>query len=202
MALTPPADPFFSHACGDGVELVLRSLATTVEMHALTLANFDRLRLREQWAGLEPTLAATFETTQQRLDAFIRGAALPCAIRLDGALVGSVDLSIDLGESTGELGCWVDAGVEGRGVARLACAAILDHAFAFGLSRIEARIASGNHRSRRLAEHLGFALEGILRSAHAVGGVRQDVAVYGLVDEDRRSLAPAESPRDVVLRAS
>ena len=185
MALTTPAGPFFSHPCGDGVELVLRSLSTTVEMHELTLANLDRLRSWEQWAGLEPTLPATFETTQQRLDAFIRGAALPCAIRLDGVLVGSVDLSVDLVESTGELGCWVDSSVEGTGVARLACAAILDHAFAFGLSRIEARIASGD-----------------LRSAHVVGGVRQDIALYGIVAEDRRPLTRAASPFDVVLKAS
>jgi ribosomal-protein-serine acetyltransferase len=202
MALTPPAGPFFSHPCGDGVELVLRSLATTVEMHELTLANFDRLRMWEQWAALEPTLPATFEATQQRLDAFTRGTALPCAIRFDGALVGSVDLSVDLGESIAELGCWVDARVEGRGVARLACAAILDHAFAFGLSRVEARIASGNLRSRRLAEHLGFTLEGTLRSAHSIGGVRQDVALYGLVAEDRRAITPAESLREAVLKAS
>ena len=185
--MSAPAAPFFAHPCADGVDLVLRDLSTTVDMHELTVANLDRLRLWEQWADLEPTLPATLEATRRRLDAFILGRALPCAIRVDGVLVGSVDLSIDPAEATGELGYWVDASVEGRGVARCACEAVLDHAFHRArLSRVEARIASTNVRSRRLAEHLGFTLEGTLRSAHAVGGIRQDVAVYGLVAEDRR----------------
>ena len=190
MVPSVPAGPFFVHPCGGGVELVLRDLSTTVEMHELTVANLDRLRRWEQWAGLEPTLPATFESTTRRLEAFIRGQALPCAIRVGGALVGSVELSIDLAEGTGELGYWIDADAEGQGVARRACDAVLDHAFEqAGLSRVEARVASGNLRSRRLAERLGFTLEGTLRSAHVVGGVRQDVALYGMVAEDRsRSL--------------
>jgi ribosomal-protein-serine acetyltransferase len=192
MPTTAPTGPFFLHPCGDGVDLVLRTHATTVELHELTVANLDRLRLWERWADLEPTLAATFETTSRRLDAFIRGQALPCAIRVDGRLAGAVDLDIDLAEGTAELGVWVDASVEGLGVARVACRAVLDHAFAAGLSRIEARIASGNTRSRRLMERLGFTLEGTLRSAHAVGGMRQDVAVYGIVAEDLLA-APART---------
>jgi RimJ/RimL family protein N-acetyltransferase len=187
MAPTAPAGPFFARPCGGETDLVLRDLSTTVEMHELTVANLDRLHPWEQWAGLEPTLPATFESTRRRLDAFVLGRALPCAIRVDGALVGSVELSIDPAEATGELGCWVDASVEGRGVARSACEVVLGYAFHQArLSRVEARIPSTNLRSRRLAEHLGFALEGTLRSAHVVGGVRQDVTVYGLVAEDWR----------------
>jgi ribosomal-protein-serine acetyltransferase len=187
VATTAPVGTCFAHPCGGTVDLVLRDLSTTVAMHHLTVANLDRLHPWEQWAGLEPTLPATFEPTRRRLDAFILGRALPCAIRVDGVLVGSVELCIDPAESTGEIGCWVDASLEGHGVARSACEAVLDHAFhQIGLSRIEARIASTNFRSRRLAEHLGFSLEGTLRSAHVVGGVRQDVAIYGLVAKDRR----------------
>jgi RimJ/RimL family protein N-acetyltransferase len=201
MAVSALGSPFFARSCGDGVELVLRSVATTVEMHVLTMKNLERLRQWELWADLEPTLPATLAATQLRLDAFVRGAALPCAIRVDGVLVGGVELGIDLAVSTGELSCWLDADVEGRGIARLACAAVLDHAFASGLSRVEARIASGNGRSRRLAEHLGFVLEGTLRSAHEVGGVRQDVAVYGLVAEDRATRAADGSSLEVALSA-
>ena len=47
MATTVPTGPFFLHPCGDGVELALRSHATTIEMHELTVANLDRLRLWE-----------------------------------------------------------------------------------------------------------------------------------------------------------
>ena len=180
---------FFAHPCGDGSELVLRDLSTTLEMHALTIANLDRLRRWEQWAHVDPTVQRTFEHTSRRLDDFVRGLALPCAIRVDGELVGSVELSIDPGTGVGELGCWIDAAAEGRGVVRAACDAVLDHAFGPArLTRVEARIATGNLRSRRLAERLGFVLEGTLRGAHVVGDARYDVAVYGLLAEDRAAL--------------
>ncbi|MBW4042073.1 MAG: GNAT family N-acetyltransferase [Acidobacteria bacterium] len=185
MGTTAVSESFFSHPCVDGVELVLRDLSTTVEMHELTVANIERLRRWEQWAQPEPTLPRTFEYTRRRLDDFTAGAMLPCAIRVDGALVGSVELCIDTGTSTSELGVWVDAGAEGRGIARAACEAVLDHAFGPGrLQRVEARIATINVRSRRLAEQLGFTLEGTLRSACLVGADRQDLAVYGLIAEE------------------
>jgi ribosomal-protein-serine acetyltransferase len=183
------AGAFFAHACDDGVELVLRELSTTVEMHELVLANLDRLRRWEQWAQPEPTLPRTFEHTRRRLEEFTRGLVLPCAIRAGGALVGSVELCIDAGTASGELGCWVDAGAEGRGIARSACEAVLDHAFGPArLTRVEARIGTENLRSRRLAELLGFTLEGTLRRAHVVGSERQDLAVYGLLAEERAAL--------------
>jgi ribosomal-protein-serine acetyltransferase len=177
---------FFAHPCDDGSELVLRDLSTTLEMHALTLANLDRLRLWEAWAQPEQTLQHTFEYTRRRLDDFTRGRSLPCAIRLDGELVGAVELAIDAATATGDLGYWIDAAVEGRGLVRSACDALLDHAFgAARLTRVEARIAAGNTRSRILAERLGFTLEGTLRGAHLLGGARHDLAVYGLLAEDR-----------------
>jgi ribosomal-protein-serine acetyltransferase len=183
------AGAFFTHPCDDGVDLVLRELSTTVEMHELVVANLDRLRRWEQWAQPDPTLPRTFEYTRRRLDEFTRGLVLPCVIRVAGGLVGSVELSIDAATSTGELGCWVAGDAEGRGIARSACDAVLDHAFGPArLTRVEARIARTNLRSRRLAELLGFTLEGTLRSAHVVGSERQDLAVYGLLAEDRVAL--------------
>jgi ribosomal-protein-serine acetyltransferase len=187
---------FFAHPCDDGSELLLRDLSTTLEMHALTIANLDRLRLWEEWAHDDQTLPHTFEYTRRRLDDFVRGQALPCVIRLDGALVGAIELTVDVAAATGELGLWVDAAVEGRGVARSACAAVLDHAFGPArLHRVEARIATGNIRSRRLAERLGFTQEGTLRGAHVVGGTRQDLAVYGILADEHAALTGgAEQP--------
>lgn len=190
VSSTPLPGAFFAHPCADDVELVLRELSTTVEMYELVAANLHRLRRWERWAQPEPTLPGTFEYTRRRLDDFTRGQALPCAIRVGGALVGAVELSIDAATSTGEIGCWVAAGAEGRGVARSACDAVLEHAFgAAHLTRVEARISTANVRSRRLAEHLGFTLEGTLRSAHVFGAERHDLAVYGLLAEDRPAVS-------------
>lgn len=189
VATTAPLGAFFAHRCADDVDLVLRELHTVVEMHELVVADLVHLRRWEQWAQPEPTLPRTFEHTRRRLDDFARGRALPCAIRFRGELVGAVELEIDPVTATGALGVWVSAAAEGRGIARAACEAVLDHAYgAARLTRVEARIATANTRSRRLAEQLGFGLEGTLRSAHVIGGERHDLAVYGLLAEDREAV--------------
>ncbi|TDS76009.1 GNAT family N-acetyltransferase [Amnibacterium kyonggiense] len=189
MSSTAPLGAFFAHRCAEDVDLVLRELFTTVEMHELVVANLERLRRWEEWAQPEPTLPRTFEYTRRRLDDFVAGRALPCAIRFRGELVGAVELDIDPVASTGAIGVWVSADAEGRGVARSACEAVLDHAFGSArLTRVEARIATANTRSRRLAEQLGFTLEGTLRRAHQLGGEHHDLAVYGMLAEDREAV--------------
>lgn len=50
-----------------------------------------------------------------------------------------------------------------------------------GIARAEIRTSVENRRSRAVAERLGFAHEGTLRSALPVGDRRHDLAVYGLV---------------------
>ena len=50
-----------------------------------------------------------------------------------------------------------------------------------GLERVELRISVDNEPSLRVAERLGFVREGVLRSAHLKGDVREDVAVYSLL---------------------
>lgn len=91
-----------------------------------------------------------------------------------------------------ELGIWTTA--PGRGVAEATCRALL------GLARAELRVERvqwhavvGNPRSRRLAQRLGFTLEGLQRSAFVQHGERTDVWVLGLVEEEI-DLAAAGEP--------
>lgn len=81
-----------------------------------------------------------------------------------------------------ELGCWAMRAVEGRGVARASCQALI--AFArtdLGVERIAWRCTTVNPRSRALAERLGFRYEGTLRSAYVLHGERYDMDVLSLV---------------------
>ena len=81
-----------------------------------------------------------------------------------------------------ELGYWLGAGYEGRGLATKACRALIQHAFReLGLHRVEIRCMSGNLKSRRIPERLGFAKEGILRQVHCRGDHFDDHVVYGLL---------------------
>jgi ribosomal-protein-serine acetyltransferase len=81
-----------------------------------------------------------------------------------------------------ELGCWAIAAVEGMGVARASCQALIAYARAqLRVERVEWRTTSVNARSRTLAERLGFRHEGTLRSNYVLRGERYDTEVLSLV---------------------
>jgi ribosomal-protein-serine acetyltransferase len=176
---TLPAVPFLPHDLGDGAELVLRDLSTVSELHRLTVSNLDRLRRWENWAHREQTEEAVRAYTSRQLAALADGRALPMAIRLDGRLVGSVGARIASEVCIAELGYWVDAPVEGRGLVTRSVTAVLGHlAEERDVRRFEIRTAASNRRSRAVAERCGFTLEGVLESAFPVAGERHDAALY------------------------
>ena len=169
----------------DGVDLVLRGPDTVVEMHRLTVRNLDRLRRWEAWAHGELTEEGTRAYTQMVLRDWAEGRSVPCAISVDGALVGSIGASLDAYSGVAQLGYWVDLDYEGRGVVTGAARAMLSYLFSVReVERVEIRCAVDNVRSRAVAERLGFTQEGVLRSAMPVGGVRQDLVLYGRIAAD------------------
>lgn len=95
---------------------------------------------------------------------------------------GTVLMSYEPWLASVELGCWVVAGFEGRGLVRRMCVHTLRYArVELGVHRVEWRCATGNVRSRALAERLGFSLEGTLREAGLHQGARQDLHLFSLV---------------------
>jgi ribosomal-protein-serine acetyltransferase len=59
-----------------------------------------------------------------------------------------------------------------------------------GLNRIEIRCATGNKRSRSVAERLGFKPEGILRQSEWLYDHYVDHAVYAMLHEEFMAARP------------
>lgn len=171
----------FGRDLGDGYTLTLRDLTTVRPLHELVLANLDRLRAAEPWAWGPQTLEGAERHTEHMLGQYAMDRSMPCVIRADDRVVGAASLAFDTYLGQASLGYWVDAGLEGRGVARRAATALVSVARARGARRVEIRTAVDNVRSRGLAERLGFSHEGTLRSGMPLGERRVDVALYGLV---------------------
>ncbi|HUR87011.1 MAG TPA: GNAT family N-acetyltransferase [Solirubrobacteraceae bacterium] len=100
---------------------------------------------------------------------------------VDDVALGSVSLGrfSDDGRQA-ELGYWLLPGARGRGLATTAahvlCAWGFEH---LGLARIELAILPENVASRRVAERLGAAFEGVRPGRHEEGRA-VDMAVYSL----------------------
>ena len=100
------------------------------------------------------------------------------------AAVGLRRLGLD---NVAEVGFWCAAWARGRGVTTDAVAAVCRWGFgAVGFARIDWHAAVGNVGSRRVAEKVGFIVEGRMRSRLELNSVRHDAYVAGLLPPDVR----------------
>jgi len=104
-------------------------------------------------------------------------------------LAGAIDLhDIDWANACARIGYWLDKDHTGRGIMTRAVRALAEYAFdALDLHRLEIHVATGNHKSRRIAERLGFTMEGVLREAQRLREDFLDHALYALIRDDARS---------------
>jgi [ribosomal protein S5]-alanine N-acetyltransferase len=116
-----------------------------------------------------------------------QGRGLPFAVLLDGQFVGQLSVGgIAYGSYRGcFMGYWIDHRVAGRGVMPTAVAMAVDHVFGvLRLHRVELAIRPENGASRRVAEKLGFRLEGVRERYLHIDGAWRDHVVYVLNADD------------------
>jgi RimJ/RimL family protein N-acetyltransferase len=107
-----------------------------------------------------------------------------CAATSD-ELLASIGLRPRRTDAVGDVGFWCRPEARGRGVVTQATATICRWGFdALGMARIEWCAAVGNAASRRVAEKVGFTIEGVLRSRLELQGVRHDAWIGSLLPID------------------
>ena len=100
-------------------------------------------------------------------------------------LVGAVSLHLNVAHQRGELGYWIGLPFWNRGFATEASAAVVDFGFrTLGLNRIQARHMTRNPASGRVMQKLGMRPEGVQRQHVLVRGRFEDVAMYGVLEEE------------------
>jgi RimJ/RimL family protein N-acetyltransferase len=115
-----------------------------------------------------------------------RGLLAPYVIEdtANGAILGGANLSrFDPLRDSVELGYWLFREARGRGVATRVVRALVEHAFANGILRVEAVVRIGNTPSERVLERVGFEREGVKRKLLRHDGVRVDATLFALVAE-------------------
>jgi RimJ/RimL family protein N-acetyltransferase len=140
-------------------------------------------------AGLPPVGA---DALRSMLDEVIpgmraRGLMSPYVIEdtRGGALLGGAALHhFDPMRDAVEVGYWLFADAQGRGVATRTVRAFMDHAFANGIYRVEAHVRIGNTASERVLERLGFKREGVRRRFLRHEGRRADATLFAYVLSD------------------
>src|SRR5262249_9966740 len=187
----------FPFHVAEGEELPLIEERHAEALFALIQENQARLRAWVPWLDRTATLEATRQHVRRRLQRFAEGNGFAAGIWQEGRLVGEIGLDfIDWPNRLTEVGYWLGAAFEGRGLVRRACRAVVAHAFSeLDLQRVQIRCAVENVRSRAVPERLGFHLEGTLRRAERLADRVVDLVVYGMLTQEWQALRSGGSWR-------
>lgn len=134
-------------------------------------------------AGLPPFDPETLRMVLRTRLAEMRAAGLlsPYVIHdveAGGVLGGAALHHLDPMRDIVEVGYWLFTHARGRGVATRAVGALIEHAFANGIFRVEAHVRLGNTASERVLERLGFEREGVKRRLLRHEGKRVDATLF------------------------
>ncbi len=160
-------------------------------VHEAVLASLSELSRYLPWAHDRYSRSVTQQFIRESTAAWHEGRAYDFAIRRDsepGHHVGNVSIwHVSRANGTGEVGYWVRTDETSRGVCTEAVARILRFGFEeLGMHRIVVRIGVGNTGSERVAQKLGFRLEGTLRDEVKVGNEWIDHTIWGLLEHEWR----------------
>jgi ribosomal-protein-serine acetyltransferase len=150
----------------------------------------------EAYEGSVETLGAY---VKQRLLQFVNGEGYHLGIWYQDALVGLLDYRLNGRTRSVELGYWLDAAMQGKGIVTQACRTMLRLAFEeHQMQKVVISCAIDNPRSRAVAERLGFVQEGILRQVVRLHDRSVDGVFYGLLKDEWHARAglPQELQED------
>ena len=146
--------------------------------------NRDRLRPYMPWEQMTHSPADILAFIERSLASPTDREAN--GIWVGGDFAGSAGLRVDAAMHAGELGYWNVRRFEGQGLITKACRRLIEYGFIErDLHRIEIQAAADNHRSRAVAERLGFTFEASMRDGHRhPDGTYVDQVVYGLLEHE------------------
>lgn len=146
----------------------------------------DLLRIGQPWVDrIQDTVQAEYFLDSYALQAEMDNGGM-WGIFEGSQFCGAVIVQwIQVENRSTSLGYWLIPSSQGRGVALRAVKALLRYLFQEKkLYRVELAIATTNLRSVKLAERLGFQLEGVRRSAEIYDGKFHDIGCWGLLAPD------------------
>jgi len=148
----------------------------------------DRAYLREwlPWVDASKEVDDTRAFIRGALEQFAKNDGLTAGIWCGEEFAGVIGThKLRWANRSAEIGYWLAAKFQGRGIMADACRLLIDHAFnEWALNRVEIRCATGNIKSCAIPKRLGFQHEGMLREAELIDGKYLDLNIYGMLARD------------------
>jgi ribosomal-protein-serine acetyltransferase len=175
-------EAMFTQRLDDTHYLRLLEEADADPLYAVVVANRVHLSRWMPWAPGQ-TRAGTLHFIRASRRQLAETQGFQAAIVARDEIIGVIGFHrLDWPNHSTSIGYWIAEGAQGHGLTTRAARALIEHAFGvWGMHRVEVRAGVENLRSRRVAERLGFSLEGVMREAERVGDRFVDHAVYSIL---------------------
>jgi len=181
--------------CSAEGNLELRSLHRGLAARLFQTVDAERAHLGRwlPWVNTTQGMPDTVKFLQNARDAFLRGEGIHGAIWDQDQFVGMMALRVtSKADQVGQVGYWLSSRAQGRGIISRLLTAFVGYCFReWKLHRLELHCATANERSCRVAERVGFRLEGVMREARLVHGAFQDMKIYALLEPEWRAMPGA-----------
>jgi len=173
----------FEYKIDGRTELRSLTLDHTEQLFELVYRNRAHISEWMFWVREDYSLADTRQHIAFALEKSAANDGFEAGIWQDDQLAGCIRYNyVDWAHRNTEVGYWLGAAFQGRGLATRAARAMTDYAFkTLGLNRVEIRCMSENVRSRHVPERLGFTQEGVLRQVRWRRDHFDDHVVYGML---------------------
>lgn len=168
----------------DRLVLKLPELTDVAPLNQAIRDSHGELKVWMAWAAEPQTMDETRQFCAESRTAWQEETALNLVLveRATGEIIGGSGYPrLDWSVPAFEIGYWCRTDRVGRGLVSEASWALAQHAFLeLAANRVELRMDDDNARSWRVAERLGFTLEGTLRNdTRSPDGTLRDTRVYG-----------------------
>lgn len=172
----------------ESLDLVLLEPRHAPLLFAAIDENRPHLRRYLPWVDGTRNVNDSAVFIQGCLEQFARGVSVNVGLFSRAQLVGMCGThAVQWSNRRTELGYWLSERWQGRGLMTRAVRALGTYCVhSLALNRLEIRAATENSRSRKVAERLGFKLEGTSRQAEWLYDHFVDHAIYGALASEWR----------------
>ena len=180
----------FSRRIDEELELRPVDERLAEELTALVRRDLAHLRPWMPWATERYSVEDAREFIRRQIRQYAEDQGFATLIIHRGRVAGSIGYNnIDWPNRKTDIGYWLGADFQGRGLMTRSCRALVEHAFReLRLNRVEIYCAVENVRSRRIPERLGFTQEGTHRQAEWVHDHFKDLVAYSMLAREWKNL--------------
>ena len=166
----------------EDLKLTLMQEFLADELYELVIKNQEHLSKWFPWVWDVKSVNDSRAYIISRLELLSRGKSVYCGVIYKDKLVGVLDfVSIDKQNKKSDIGYWIDANYQGKGIMSKAVKALIDYGINYlDLKKFIILCDTKNNKSCNIAKRLGFSQEGLLKEHLVVNGERRDFYMYAL----------------------